>query len=41
MQIFNILKKDEGWREIKYPLAGWRLEPMGVPPNQSNDTTSP
>jgi hypothetical protein len=41
MKIFSILKSDEGWRNINYPVARDGLKAKGVPPSQSGVTTSP
>jgi hypothetical protein len=40
MNIFTVLKEEEGFFQINYPFTGMRLEPRGVPPNQSGVTTS-
>jgi hypothetical protein len=41
MKIFTELKEEEECFKIKYPLVGWRLEPMAVSTHQSGVTTSP
>jgi hypothetical protein len=41
MNIFSILKKDEDYSQIKYPLIGWRLEPRVVSLRKSGVPTSP
>jgi hypothetical protein len=41
MKIFTALKEEEECFQINYPLVGKRLEPKGVPLNQSGVTTNP
>jgi hypothetical protein len=41
MKIFSILKIDDEYSVIQYPLGGLRLDPRAVSPNQSGDTTAP
>jgi hypothetical protein len=41
MNIISILKKDEDYSQINYPLIGWRLEPRVVPLRKSGVPTSP
>jgi hypothetical protein len=41
MKIFSILKIDDEYSLIHYPLGGLRLDPRAVSPNQSCVTTTP
>jgi hypothetical protein len=41
MNIFSILKIDDEYSVIKFPLDGLRLGPRAVSPNQSGVTTTP
>jgi hypothetical protein len=41
MKIFSILKIDDEYSVIQYPLGGLRLDPRAVSPNQSGATTTP
>jgi hypothetical protein len=41
MKIFSILKIDDEYSVIHYPLGGLRLSPRAVSPNQSGVTTTP
>jgi hypothetical protein len=41
MKIFSILKIDDEYSLMQYPLHGWRLNPRTVSPNQSGVTTAP
>jgi hypothetical protein len=41
MKIFSILKIDDEYSVIHYPLDGLRLDPRAVSPNQSGVTTAP
>jgi hypothetical protein len=41
MKIFSILKIDDEYNVIHYPLGGLRLNPMAVSTNQSGVTTTP
>jgi hypothetical protein len=41
MKIFSILKIDDEYSGIRYPLDGLRLDPRAVSPNQSGVTTAP
>jgi hypothetical protein len=41
MNIFSILKIDDGYSLKLYPLDGLRLDPLSVSPNQSGVTTTP
>jgi hypothetical protein len=41
MKIFSILKLDDEYSVIRYPLDGLRLDPLAVSPDQSGITTTP
>jgi hypothetical protein len=41
MKIFSILKIDDEYSVIHYPLGHLRLDPRDVSPNQSGVTTIP
>jgi hypothetical protein len=41
MNIFSILKIDDGFSLKQYPLDGLRLDPLSVSQNQSGVTTTP
>jgi hypothetical protein len=41
MKIFSILKIDDEYSVIHYPLDRLRLHPRAVSTNQSGDTTTP
>jgi hypothetical protein len=41
MKIFSILKIDNEYSVIHYPVGGLRLDPRAVSPNQSGVTTAP
>jgi hypothetical protein len=41
MTIFSILKIDDEYSVIQYPLDGLKLDPRAVSPNQSGVTTTP
>jgi hypothetical protein len=41
MNIFSILKIDDEYSLMQYPLHGWRLDARAVSPNQSGVTTAP
>jgi hypothetical protein len=40
MKIFSILKIDDEYSVIHYPLGGLRVDPRAVSPNQSGVTTT-
>jgi hypothetical protein len=40
MKIFSILKIDDEYNVKQYRLAGFRLDPRAVSPNQSSATTT-
>jgi hypothetical protein len=41
MNIFSILKIDDGYSLKQYPLDGLRLDPLSISPNRSGVTTTP
>jgi hypothetical protein len=41
MIVFSILKIDDGYSIIHYPLGGLRLDPRAVSPSQPGVTTTP
>jgi hypothetical protein len=41
MNIFSILKVDDGYSLNQYPLDNLRLDPLSVSPNRSGATTTP
>jgi hypothetical protein len=41
MKIFSIVKIDDEYSVIHYPLGELRLDPRAVSPNQSGVTTTP
>jgi hypothetical protein len=41
MKIFSILKIDDEYSVIHYPLGGLRLNPRAASPDQSGVTTTP